>query len=107
MESVRILLSGAIDYAGLFPPAGLGMEQAVRNYAAYRSGPQAWALGRFVVPVARLEEFERAAGDLLPGGQADPCRLTVLAGANLAADIAAVEEFTRRHSPSSPRVSIA
>lgn len=37
MESVRILLSGVIDYAGLFPPAGLGMEQAVRNLARFLS----------------------------------------------------------------------
>ena len=58
MSVVRELLVDAIDYAGLFPPAGLGMEETVRNYAAYRKSPDRWALGKLVVPVARLAEFE-------------------------------------------------
>src|SRR5438477_108730 len=33
MESVRILLADAIDYAGLFPPAGLSMPDAVATLA--------------------------------------------------------------------------
>jgi hypothetical protein len=59
-QSLRTLLSGAIDYAGLFPPAGLDMTTAVRNYAAYRRSEHAWALGRFIVPLSRLAEFESA-----------------------------------------------
>ena len=31
-ESVRILLSGLIDYAGLFPPARLDMSTTLANY---------------------------------------------------------------------------
>jgi hypothetical protein len=54
---VRAMMSGAIDYAGLFPPATLDMPTAVHNYDAYRFGPHAWMLGRFIVPVARLDEF--------------------------------------------------
>ena len=57
-EALRTLLSGLIDYAGLFPPAGLDMGDAARNYAAYRAGPHAWALGRFIVPAARLGEVD-------------------------------------------------
>lgn len=56
------LLENLIDYAGLFPPAGLSMQAAVRNYAAYRAGPHAWMLGRFVVPLSRLDEFRAAGG---------------------------------------------
>lgn len=56
MTSIRILLAHAIDYAGLFPPAGLALEEAVRNYRAYRAGRDSWALGRFVVPLARAQE---------------------------------------------------
>ena len=37
--SLRILMEGLIDYAGLFPPASLDMPTAVRNYAAYRKSP--------------------------------------------------------------------
>lgn len=55
-RSLRILLESLIDYAGLFPPAALSMEKAVENYARYRRGPFAWALGRFVVPAARVAE---------------------------------------------------
>ena len=58
---VRTLLCQLIDYAGLFPPAGLDMDSAVRNYAAYFAGEHSWMLGRFIVPFDRLEEFERAA----------------------------------------------
>ncbi len=54
---VRALLESAIDYAGLFPPASLSMPEAVSNFATYRSSPEAWALGRFILPVSRLSEF--------------------------------------------------
>lgn len=55
-ESLRVLLEHLIDYAGLFPPAALTMQDAVRNYARYRDGEYAWALGKFVVPQARAKE---------------------------------------------------
>jgi hypothetical protein len=55
-ESLRVLLEHLIDYAGLFPPAGLTMQDAVRNYARYADGEYAWALGKFVVPQARVKE---------------------------------------------------
>lgn len=55
-KSLRILLANLIDYAGLFPPAALTMQDAVRNYAAYRDGELAWILGKFVVPEARAKE---------------------------------------------------
>lgn len=58
-KSLRALLEGLIDYAGLFPPAALSMQDAVRNYAAYRDGEYAFALGKFVVPEARASEVPR------------------------------------------------
>lgn len=54
--SLHALLEGLVDYAGLFPPAALSMQDAVRNYARYRDGEYAWALGRFVVPADRAHE---------------------------------------------------
>lgn len=56
--SLRTLLTGLIDYAGLFPPARLPLDQAIRNYARYRQEDDAWMLGRFIVPAARLEDLE-------------------------------------------------
>ncbi len=55
-ESLRVLLRHLIDYAGLFPPAALSIEDAVRNYARYRESEYAWALGKFIVPQARAGE---------------------------------------------------
>ena len=55
-RSLHVLLEGLIDYAGLFPPAALPMADAVRNYARYREEGDAWALGRFVVPLERVTE---------------------------------------------------
>jgi hypothetical protein len=58
-KSLRALLEGLIDYAGLFPPAALSMQDAVRNYARYRDGEYAWALGKFIVPQERAKEVPR------------------------------------------------
>jgi len=55
-RSLRVLLADLIDYAGLFPPAALSMQDAVRNYARYAEGDHAWMLGKFVVPEARRVE---------------------------------------------------
>lgn len=58
--ALRNLLTGLIDYAGLFPPAGLAMDSTVRNYDSYVNGEHSWMLGRFIVPAARLAEYEEA-----------------------------------------------
>jgi hypothetical protein len=57
MRAVEALLGGAVDYAGLFPPAALDLERTVANYDVYRASGDAWALGRLVLPVTRLAEF--------------------------------------------------
>ncbi|MEP6618370.1 MAG: hypothetical protein ABJE47_03605 [bacterium] len=62
--SLRSLLTGLIDYAGLFPPAALPMSEVVTNYDHYRRSDDRWALGRIVVPVARLRELADAAAAL-------------------------------------------
>lgn len=59
--SLRALLSGTVDYAGLFPPASLALEPALRNHAEYVRTPDAWMLGAFVLPIAK---FHEAATDL-------------------------------------------
>lgn len=66
-QTLRILLNGLIDYAGLFPPAALGMSTAVENYARYMMGEHSFALGRFICPVQKLDEFSKAGAALMPG----------------------------------------
>lgn len=55
-RSLRTLLTHLVDYAGLFPPAALTMQDAVRNYARYRDGEYSWLLGKFVVQQERAKE---------------------------------------------------
>jgi hypothetical protein len=92
---VEQLLAGFIDYAGLFPPAALAMADAVRNYAAYASGPTAWILGRFVVPARRLEEFGVCYEALRPAERGPGC--WVLSGI-LGPDPAGDLELVRRYN---------
>lgn len=58
MQARRALLEGLLDYAGMFPPEALPLEEAVRRYAEYRRHPYGWMLGRFVVPATRLPEMQ-------------------------------------------------
>lgn len=67
------LLSGAIDYAGCFPPASLPLHLAVENYLRYRSGDYGWILGRLVLKaedIAKLSQVFR--GDIAAVGADDP-----------------------------------
>jgi hypothetical protein len=75
MNSAREFLSGIVDYAGLFPPAGLDMKSAVSAYAGYLAGNDRDLLGRFVLPWKRLEEFASAAADVATSTD-DPWRLS-------------------------------
>ena len=55
--AVHATLARLIDYAGLFPPAQLGMKEALSEYAAARKSPNAWMLARFIVPESRIIEL--------------------------------------------------
>ena len=96
MSGLHALLRDSIDYAGLFPPAGLGMSEAVANYASYRTGPHAWALGRFVVPAGRLVELEQATEGLLP--PSNGWRIAALLGPDATRELEAIGEFNCRHA---------
>lgn len=80
MTAIEALLSELIDYAGLYPPAALDMDAAVRNYLRYRHGPHGNLLGRFVVNLDRIDQLRAAAGDSLPEMRLS---LTVPSGADL------------------------
>ncbi len=96
--AARILLEGLVDYAGLFPPAELDMASAVRQYAGHLAEEAAWMLGRFIVPAARLDEFETASAAHLPRTtDRAPWRLSVLAGADPADAAGRVQAFNERH----------
>jgi hypothetical protein len=83
--SVVAVMAGAVDYAGLFPPAGLSMAEALKAYTAALAGDNAWLLGRFVVPATRLAELRLAAA-----AAPAPLHLSVIVTDRSDADVAAL-----------------
>ncbi len=96
--AVGVLLRELIDYAGLFPPASLSMGATVANYDAYSRSEWKWILGRLIVPVARLGEFESALTGLPTPSDEGVAnwRLSVLLGADPVADVERLREFNSR-----------
>lgn len=102
VKAVDALVAGLVDYAGLFPPASEGMREALENYASYRDGEDRLALGRFIVPIARLKELENAGRDLLPrDSESAPWRLSVLVSGDVRAAVEEILSFNTRHSSAS------
>jgi hypothetical protein len=92
--ALRAFARNLVDYAGLFPPAGLTMPDAVRNYYAYLEGTMAWMLGRFVVPASRLKEFESAFSEVQPSNQ---WRLSCLLDDDPRSDLSEIDSFINRN----------
>jgi hypothetical protein len=98
MNAVDALLSGLVDYAGLFPPASEGMREALENYASYLASDDRSALGRFVVPLSRLKELEDASRGLMPREPgSEPWHLSVLVAGDVKAAAEQMLAFNRRH----------
>src|SRR5438067_1255020 len=75
VKALHALLGGVVDYAGLFPPAQLALEPALRNFARYRTLPESWMLGRFIIPAAQLAELAPLGEELFHG---EPFSFSVL-----------------------------
>ncbi len=90
-NSLKVLLTEIIDYAGLFPPAQVPMTVAVKNYADYLKSENAWMLGRFIVPVNRLNEFSDEAEKHFT--KKTLWRLSVLASDNLRQTLEVITKF--------------
>jgi hypothetical protein len=114
---MRTLLTGLIDYAGLYPPAKLPMQGAVESYARSRAGDLEWMLGRFVCPASRLEELSSLAAPLMPGTNATsgyreyadlaPWQIAVVIDGTLDQGLAAITEFNRRHAEEDGGMAVA
>ncbi|MFH1278578.1 MAG: hypothetical protein ABIK65_09385 [Candidatus Eisenbacteria bacterium] len=104
-ESFRAFMAGLIDYAGLFPPTALDPDRAIRNYARYRAGRDAWILGRFITSARGLADLAPYHDELF-AAEGEPYRFSVLAGfgddeeealAALEVDARAMAAFRERH----------
>ena len=56
-EALKSLTKGLIDYAGLFPPASLDMENSYKNFLEYSKMDEGFMLGKFICPASRLNEL--------------------------------------------------
>lgn len=75
--SMRSLLGRSIDYAGLFPPADLSLDAALKNHAAYVRSDETGMLNTLVLPIAK---FSAAAAYLSAFDLQHPLRISALAG---------------------------
>lgn len=103
-EPLRAFMAHLIDYAGLFPPARLPLDEAIRNYARFRREGDAWMLDRFICPARRLRELQPQKAVLFAEGE--PFRFSVLGSAgrspeeflsHLKKDLALIGEFLDFH----------
>lgn len=81
-----------VDYAGLFPPAKLGIREAMMNYAQAQIAPCAWMLGRFVLSASRLDEFEALLPEL-EESQTSQWSLSVLLSQDVATEMEKVRSL--------------
>jgi len=56
--SLQAFLSHLIDYAGLYPPANLPLDDVVENYRCFLISPESWILNRLVLPASKLAELD-------------------------------------------------
>ncbi len=101
IESLRVLLDGILDYAGLFPPAKLPLPEAAANFARYHTHAQSFMLSRFICPATQLAALAKLSA---PAGG---WQLSVLIApgddreswtAHVEAAVAAIEAFKDCHS---------
>lgn len=90
-NTLEVLLTEIIDYAGLFPPSQVPMSVAVHNFSNYLQSEHSWMLGRFIVPIGRLDEFSAEAEKFLDGNIL--WRLSVLASDNLSETLQIMKGF--------------
>src|SRR5438552_3337730 len=108
LQSIRTLMAGLIDYAGLYPPARLDMQTSAENCARARMGEHEWILGRFICPVSRLRELSKAAAVMMPGTHAtsgyrehadvqEPWRVSAIIDGELVANLETIAGFNSHH----------
>ncbi len=90
---MRAAFAGIVDYAGLFPPAGCTMAQAVSSYDSYRGSPDRWMLGRFIVAASRLDELGAVVSAGGYGSPDDPWHLSAVMGVNIPEEVRRIDAF--------------
>ncbi len=118
IATVETLMSGLIDYAGLFPPAKCDMPTAAANYARDRAGTYAFALNRFICTASRLDELTEHGRVLMPGTYAtsgyremahigEPWRVSVVCDRPLDESLDLIDAFNARHAAEDGGLAVA
>lgn len=100
--SARALMAGAVDYAGLFPPAQLPLADALAEYRRALAGADAWMLGRFIVPAVQLSVLADAVVRDAHDGRG--WTLSAIVREHMDEDAAAVQAFNQRAANQHVRV---
>jgi hypothetical protein len=100
--SARALMAGAVDYAGLFPPAQLPLAEALAEYRRALAGADAWMLGRFIVPAVQLSVLADAVVRDAHDGRG--WTVSAIVREHLDEDAAAVQAFNQRAAHQHVRV---
>src|SRR4051812_41695276 len=58
-NSIFPITDKLFDYAGLFPPAQLSLENALQNYLEFKTHKHRQMLGKFVFPISKFEDLEK------------------------------------------------
>ena len=102
-ESLRTFMNGLIDYAGLFPPADLPLNEAIEEYVSQLKSNNSSMLSRFIIHTSKLNDLEQ----FLPlFTDLDALRLSVLGGGGnsdddylnkITGNIADITKFREKH----------
>jgi hypothetical protein len=63
MGTIDVFMRRIVDYAGLFPPASLALDEALQAFHNYQHHPRSDFLGRFVMPLDRLMKVTDASSE--------------------------------------------
>jgi hypothetical protein len=98
LDARTAAFAALIDYAGLFPPASVSMEQAVREYTAARESDRSWTYGRFLCHASRLQELAGVATSTFERGDGG-WEIGVIFDGDSGSDAAVAHDFHTEMSP--------
>ena len=102
-ESLRTFMEGLIDYAGLFPPAELPLNEAINEYILQLKSENSKMLSRFIIHTSKLENLDQFIPLFEDVG---PLRLSVLGGGgnsneeylkNIKKNIEDIDNYRQKH----------
>jgi len=102
-ESLRTFMNGLIDYAGLFPPANLPLNEAINEYFEQLKSENSDMLSRFIIPISKLNDLDEF---IMLFSDIGALRLSVLGGGGKTDDeylskinqnIADINDYRKKH----------